>query len=57
MTDSLYRVGVPTRSTDSLTRSYVRTYERTNEEPLSPKRDNSPYVTRVRAYGFAEVTR
>jgi hypothetical protein len=57
MTDSLYRLGVPTRSTESLTRSYVRTYERTNEEPLSPKRDNSPYVTRTRAYGFAEVTR
>jgi hypothetical protein len=52
MTDSVSVLGLPTRSTDSVTRSYVRTNERTNADLYSPSSDNSPFVTRTRAYGF-----
>lgn len=43
-------------ASDASTPTYV-TDVRTNEEVLSPSRDISPFVTRTRAYGFAEVTR
>ena len=52
MTDSLYRLGTPIRSTDSLVRSDGRTDGRTNEDPHSPSADISPFVSHARAYGF-----
>ena len=51
MTDSLPAVGIPTRSTDSLDRSYVRTNGRTNGDVFSPTGDNQTSVTRARTYG------
>lgn len=56
MTESLNRIaiptGVPTRSTDSLERSYGRTDGRTHEESWSPTSATYRFVTRTRAYGF-----
>lgn len=54
MTGSESEVRSEVRS--GLPRTY-KTYVRTNGEGLSPTSDISSFVTRTRAYGFAEVTK